>query len=191
MKKIIRCAWVTEDPLYLAYHDQEWGVPVYDDRLLFEFLILEGMQAGLSWLTILKRREHFRAAFDQFDPEKISKYGQEKMEILLQDSGIIRNRLKIEAAILNANAFLEIQKTEGCFSEYMWRFVGGKPRENTRAMDNSTATTSEIAERMSHDLKKRGFKFVGGTICYAFMQAVGMVNDHATDCFLATKNLSE
>jgi DNA-3-methyladenine glycosylase I len=167
----------------IEYHDNEWGVPVHDDRLLFEFLILEGAQAGLTWLTILQRRENYRKAFDNFDPKKVARYNPARVKTLLNNEGIIRNRLKIEATIANAKALLAIQKEFGSFDKYIWSFVGGKPLLNARkSMKEVPAMTAE-AERMSKDLKKRGFRFVGPTICYAFMQAVGMVNDHTVDCF--------
>jgi DNA-3-methyladenine glycosylase I len=178
-----RCEWGEGDPLYQSYHDQEWGVPIHDDRKLFEFLILEGMQAGLSWITILKKRDNFRVAFDQFDPEKIALYDEGKMEQLLQNAGIIRNRQKIEAAIQNARAFLNVQKEYGSFDTFIWQFVGGKPIKNTwKNLGDIPAVTQE-SDALSKALKHRGFKFVGSTICYAFMQAVGMVNDHVVDCF--------
>lgn len=180
-----RCAWCTADPLYLRYHDEEWGVPLHDDSKLFEMLILEGAQAGLSWLTILKRREGYRAAFDQFDAKKIARYNKSKMAALLKNPGIIRNRLKIAATVANAQAFLEVQKEYGSFDHYIWSFVGGKPKRNQRKTREQIPAKTLEAEAMSHDLKKRGFRFVGPTICYAFMQAVGMVNDHAPDCFRA------
>lgn len=174
-----RCTWCTNDDLYMEYHDKEWGVPIYDDRLLFEFLILEGMQAGLSWFTVLKKREEFRKAFDNFDAKKIAKYNSKKIESLLNNAGIIRNKLKINAAVKNAQAFLEIPD----FSAYIWSFVGGKPIKNQRKNGKSIPAATDISDAMSKDLKKRGFKFVGSTICYAYMQAVGMVNDHLTECF--------
>lgn len=181
MKK--RCAWVTADLLYRNYHDREWGKPVHDDRLLFEFLILEGAQAGLSWLTILKKRDNYRKAFDNFDARKIARYNAAKIEKLLTDPGIVRNRLKITAAVQNAKAFLAVQKEFGSFDNYTWRFVGGKPIKNAwKTLKQLPATTAE-SDALSKDLKKRGFKFVGSTICYAFMQAVGMVNDHTVHCF--------
>lgn len=181
-----RCAWVPPDnQLYEEYHDKEWGVPVHDDRLHFEFLILEGAQAGLSWLTILKRREAYRKAFDHFDPKKVAKYDQKKIEELMQNEGIIRNRLKIESAVTNATAFLEVQKEFGSFDKYIWSFVGGKPIQNKwKSRDQVPAKTPE-AEKLSKDLMKRGFRFVGPTIIYAHMQAIGMVNDHTVDCFRA------
>lgn len=178
-----RCAWVNDDPLYINYHDYEWGVPIHDDRLLFEFLILEGMQAGLSWLTILKRRHHYQRLFDNFDAKKIIKYKEKKLEQLLTNSDIIRNKLKIQSVVTNAHAFLEVKKEWGSFSNYIWDFVDGKPIKNHWDTIKSVPTTSNISDILSKDLKKRGFKFVGSTICYAFMQAVGMVNDHTVDCF--------
>lgn len=178
-----RCAWVTENPLYIDYHDHEWGVPVYDDRLLFEFLVLEGMQAGLSWLTILKKRENYRQCFDFFQAEKIVNYQPEKIHALLLDEGIIRNKLKIQSIITNANAFLRTKAEWGTFSDYIWQFTQGKPIKNDWQYSTQVPTNSEISDRLSKDLKRRGFKFIGGTICYAFMQAVGMVNDHTVDCF--------
>jgi len=178
-----RCGWVNSDPIYIDYHDHEWGVPIYDERLLFEFLILEGMQAGLSWLTVLKKRDNYRASFDNFDAKKIAKYDNKKIDKLLQNSGIIRNRLKIQSIIVNAKALLELKKTTGSFSDYIWSFVDGKPIKNHLKTLKQIPSTSLISDRLSKDLKKRGFKFVGNTICYAFMQAVGMVNDHTTDCF--------
>ena len=183
-----RCSWCTSDPLYLAYHDHEWGVPVHDDRHLFEMLILEGAQAGLSWLTILKRRETYRAAFDHFDVHKVARYGPRDIARLLADPGIIRNRLKVEAAITNARAFLEVQKEFGSFDRYVWNFVGGQPKRLPSRSVQIPVTTPE-AEALSLDLKKRGFRFVGPTIIYAFMQAVGLVHDHVRPCFLAGKNL--
>jgi DNA-3-methyladenine glycosylase I len=178
-----RCAWAGTDPLYVAYHDEEWGVPVYDDQILFEFLILEGAQAGLSWSTILRKRPNYRQAFDQFDPAKVAEYDENRVATLLANPGIVRNRLKINAAISNAQAFLRVQQEFGSFSAYIWQFVGGKPRINTwHSLQEIPAQTDE-AHLMSKDLLKRGFRFVGPTICYAFMQAVGMVNDHTTDCF--------
>ncbi|MFM1654814.1 DNA-3-methyladenine glycosylase I [Brevibacillus sp. B_LB10_24] len=177
-----RCAWVNQDPLYIDYHDKEWGVPVYDDRLLFEYLNLEGAQAGLSWYTILKKRENYRRAFDQFDPEKISKYDDKKVEELLGDAGIVRNKLKIAAVIANAKAYLAVAREFGSFSQYIWSFVDGKPIQNHFKEPSEVPVSTEISDRLSKDLKKRGFKFVGTTICYAYMQAVGMVNDHLVTC---------
>jgi len=180
---ITRCAWAGTDPLYVAYHDQEWGVPVHEDRVLFEFLILEGAQAGLSWMTILKKRENFRAAFDQFDPQAVARYDERKEAELLANPGIIRNRLKIEAAIQNARALLNVNEEFGSFDAYIWRFVGGRPKVNAwKTMQEIPAQTEE-ARTLSKHLLQRGFKFVGPTICYAHMQATGMVNDHTVDCF--------
>lgn len=180
---INRCAWAGSDPLYVAYHDQEWGVPLHDDRMLFEFLILDGMQAGLSWAIILKKRDNFRRAFDNFDPTMIARYDDAKVAALLADPGIVRNRLKVAAAIQNARAFLQVQEAFGGFNDYIWQFVGGQPRKNAwRALSEIPARTPE-SDAMSKDLARRGFKFVGSTICYAFMQAAGMVNDHTVDCF--------
>lgn len=178
-----RCAWCKSDPLYIAYHDTEWGVPIYDDRLLFEFLVLEGMQAGLSWFTILKKREAFRAAFVNFEARKLVKFDQNKINLLLNNPGIIRNKLKINAAVKNANAFLEIKKEWSSFADYIWHFIDGHPTQNHWNNSNQVPTKTAISDAMSKDLKKKGFKFVGSTICYAFMQAVGMVNDHTIDCF--------
>lgn len=177
-----RCPWAKTE-LYVQYHDSEWGVPVHDDRLLFEFLILEGAQAGLSWETILKKRQNYRRAFDNFDPAVVARYGQKERKGLLADARIIRNRLKIEAAVQNAEAFLAVQGEFGTFDAYIWRFVGKEPKQSTwRSIKEVPAKTPE-SDAMSKDLKRRGFKFVGSTICYAFMQAVGMVNDHLVDCF--------
>jgi DNA-3-methyladenine glycosylase I len=181
-KNVVRCGWAKND-LAILYHDREWGVPVHDDRTWFEFLILEGAQAGLSWDTILRKRENYRAAFDNFDVNKVARYGRRKTQNLLRDEGIIRNRLKIAASVRNARAFLDIQKEFDSFDRYIWQFVGGRPRVNAvRSMRDVQATTAE-SDAMSKDLKKRGFKFVGSTICYAFMQATGMVNDHLVECF--------
>lgn len=177
-----RCGWVNEDPLYLHYHDTEWGVPVHDDRLLFEYLNLEGAQAGLSWYTILKKRENYRKAFDNFDAEKIIHYDEKKIEELLQNEGIVRNRLKVNAVIANAKAFLKVVEEFGTFDRYIWSFVDGKPILNHFKELKDVPATTTISEKLSKDLKKRGFKFVGSTICYAFMQAVGMVNDHLVSC---------
>lgn len=178
-----RCAWAGSDPLYVAYHDREWGVPVHDDRLMFEFLILEGAQAGLSWATILKKRENYRAAFDNFNPVLVAQYDENKVAELLDDAGIVRNRLKIASAIQNARAFLAVQEEFGSFDAYIWRFVGGAPIRNAwRSMAEIPAKTPE-SDALSKDLVSRGFKFVGSTICYAHMQAVGMVNDHVVGCF--------
>lgn len=178
-----RCFWCGEDPLYIAYHDHEWGVPVHDDKKLFEFLILEGAQAGLSWITILKKRENYRAAFDQFDFNKVACYGENDVARLLQNSGIVRNRLKINSAVKNAKATLRIIDEFGSLDSYLWGFVKGKTIVNQWKSKDELPATSEISDQMSKDLKKRGFSFVGSTICYAFMQAVGMVNDHLTDCY--------
>ncbi|HDL60593.1 MAG: DNA-3-methyladenine glycosylase I [Candidatus Aminicenantes bacterium] len=178
-----RCEWASEDPLLQNYHDREWGVPEHNDQKLFELLILEGAQAGLSWSTILKKRENYRRAFDKFDARKISGYDEEKIRELLSDEGIIRNRRKIEATIQNARAFLTIQKEFGSFDAYIWQFVGGKPKKNAWKTIEEVPSRSPESEAMSRDLMKRGFKFVGPTICYAFMQAIGMVNDHTIDCF--------
>ncbi|MFY0742683.1 DNA-3-methyladenine glycosylase I [Solibacillus sp. FSL W7-1472] len=178
-----RCSWVKlDEPIYVKYHDEEWGVPVYDDRKLFEMLCLEGAQAGLSWLTILKRREGYLAAFDQFDAEKIVQYDEEKLEALRNDKRIIRNRLKIKSVVTNAESFMAIQKQYGSFSNYIWSFVDGKPMINSWESFGQVPVTTEISDRMSKQLKKDGFKFVGSTICYSYMQAVGMVNDHTANC---------
>lgn len=181
MKK--RCEWCGSDPLYVAYHDEDWGVPVHDDRLLFEFLILEGAQAGLSWLTILKKRENYRKAFHAFDVERIAKYTEADVARLLADAGIVRNRLKVESAIKNARGVLDIQGEYGSLDSYLWRYVDGTPSENAWKSIAEIPAKTKLSDTMSRDLKKRGFNFVGSTICYAFMQAVGMVNDHTTDCF--------
>jgi DNA-3-methyladenine glycosylase I len=180
---IQRCPWSGSDPLYVDYHDKEWGVPVHDDRKLFEFLVLEGMQAGLSWLTILRKRENFRLAFAGFDPEKVAQFGKREVARLMADAGIVRNELKILSAVTNAKALLRVREELGSFDQYLWQFVDGAPRINRRrAMKDIPATTPQ-SDAMSRDLKKRGFKFVGSTICYAHMQATGMVNDHITSCF--------
>jgi DNA-3-methyladenine glycosylase I len=179
----IRCFWCTSDPLYVQYHDEEWGVPLHDDRKLFEMLVLEGAQAGLSWLTILRRREGYREAFDHFDAKKIARYDKRKATALLKNPGIIRNRLKIAATISNARAFLKVQKEHGSFDRYIWSFVEGKPKRQRRKKGEPIPAQTPNAEAMSKSLKEHGFRFVGPTICYAFMQAVGMVNDHAPDCF--------
>lgn len=178
-----RCSWVKEDPLSVNYHDHEWGVPVDDDQVLFEFLILEGAQAGLSWNTVLQKRDNYRAAMDHFNPKKIANYDQAKIKELLNNPGIIRNRLKIQSAVINAQAYLQVKKEWGRFSEYIWHFVEGRVVKNHEQNEKKIPTRTAISDAMSKDLKKRGFKFVGTTICYAFMQAVGMVNDHALDCF--------
>ena len=181
---LTRCGWTANaSPEDIDYHDTEWGVPSFDDQHLFEMLILEGAQAGLSWSTILKKRHGYREAFDNFDAERISRYSDRKIEQLLQNPGIVRNRLKVNAAIVNARSFLEIRQRDGAFSDYIWRFVDGKPIQNEWRNIKDVPASTPISDAMSKDLKKHGFKFVGTTICYAFMQAVGMVNDHTTDCF--------
>jgi DNA-3-methyladenine glycosylase I len=177
-----RCPWATDD-LYVAYHDKEWGVPQHDDRHLFEMLILEGAQAGLSWSTILKKRQNYRAAFDNFVPALVAKYGDKKVKQLLNDPGIVRNRLKVAAAIQNAKSFLRVQEEFGAFDAYIWRFVDGRPIQNRRRRMADVPARTRESDAMSKDLLQRGFKFVGSTICYAYMQAVGMVNDHLTSCF--------
>ncbi|MDT0556409.1 DNA-3-methyladenine glycosylase I [Patiriisocius hiemis] len=178
-----RCPWCGEDPLYIAYHDKEWGVPVKDDATLFEFLMLETFQAGLSWITVLKKRENFRKAFDGFDYKKIAKYSQSKIDSLLEDAGIIRNKLKVKATVTNAQAFIKVQEEFGSFSDYIWSFVDGAPiKNNLKTMAEAPANTP-LSDAISKDLKKRGFKFVGSTVVYAHMQATGMVNDHLVDCF--------
>lgn len=183
ISSITRCQWATlSDQLYINYHDNEWGVPVHDDNKLFEFLILEGFQAGLSWITILRKRDNFRKAFDDFEANKIVKYDAKKIAALMQNSGIIRNRLKIEGAITNAKIFLEIQAEHGSFTTYIWQFVNGKTLVNYWKRASEVPVSTEISDIMSKTLKKRGFKFVGTTICYAFMQATGMVDDHLVDC---------
>ena len=183
MTDLIRCPWLTNDPLYLRYHDEEWGVPVYDDQLLLAKLILDGAQAGLSWITILKKRENYWLAFDNFDPEKMARYDDIKISELMENAGIVRNRLKINSAIKNAQAYLRLREEIGSFGEYLWGFVGGKPIVNALQSEADYVATSPESIAMSKDLKKRGFNFVGPTICYAFMQAVGMVNDHLVTCF--------
>lgn len=184
----IRCAWSGNDPLYQQYHDTEWGVPVHDDRHLFEMLNLEGAQAGLSWITILRKRENYRAAFDNFDAAVIARYDAAKVAELLANPGIVRNKLKIAGVVKNAQAFLQVQQEFGSFDAYLWRFVNGQPLINQRASLRDIPAQTAEAEAMSKDLKKRGFTFVGPTICYAFMQAVGMVNDHTVDCFCHPDN---
>jgi len=178
-----RCFWVTDSQLYKDYHDNEWGQPVFDDATLFEFIILETFQAGLSWITILNKRENFRKAFDNFDYKKIANYPAVKYNSLLQDTGIIRNKLKIKSAIINAQLFIEIQKEFGSFSKFIWSYVDGKPIVNKFHTKEDVPTTSALSDKISNDLKKRGFKFVGSTVVYAYLQAIGMVNDHTTDCF--------
>ena len=182
MTERIRCTWANND-LAIEYHDSEWGVPLHDDRALFEFLILEGAQAGLSWDTILRKRENYRAAYNRFDARKIAKYGSREKAALLKNPGIVRNRLKIDASIANAKAFLAVAKEFGTFDAYVWQFVGGKPRRNEWSQHRLIPASTAESDAMSKDLRKRGFSFVGTTICYAFMQAVGMVNDHLVDCF--------
>ncbi|MCH8009766.1 MAG: DNA-3-methyladenine glycosylase I [Chloroflexi bacterium] len=178
-----RCDWGRSSDLMQAYHDEEWGVPLHDDRALFEFLILEGAQAGLSWQTVLNKRDSYRKAFDNFDPAKVARYTAKRIDKLLANPGIIRNRLKVESSVSNAKAFLAIQREFGSFDAYVWQYVGGKPKKNSfKSMSKLPATTTE-SDAFSKDLKQRGFRFVGSTICYAFMQAVGMVNDHTTNCF--------
>lgn len=178
-----RCAWAGNDLLYRGYHDEEWGVPVHDDRLLFEFLILEGAQAGLSWVTILRKRLSYREAFSGFDPELVARFDEAKVSELLANPGIVRNRLKVASAITNARVFLKIQEEYGSFAVYQWRFVDGKPIQNAWRSISEIPASTPVSDAMSRDLKKRGFRFVGSTICYAHMQAVGMVNDHTVDCF--------
>ena len=178
-----RCGWCVGDPLYEAYHDQEWGVPVYDDQTIFEFLILETFQAGLSWITILRKRENFREALDDFDYKKIARYSEAKLEALLQNPGIIRNKLKVKATVSNAQAFIKIQEEFGSFSKYIWSFVNHKPVQNSVKIYKEAPATTAISDALSKDLKKRGFKFTGSTVVYAHMQATGMVNDHEMDCF--------
>ncbi len=183
-KNLKRCGWVDlKNDLYIAYHDKDWGVPVYDDRLLFEMLILEGAQAGLSWATILKKRENYKKAFDNFEPDLVAKYDDEKIEELLNNKGIVRNRRKVNSAVRNARVFLEIQKEHGSFSNYIWAFVDGKTIHNSYKDYREAPAKTELSDLISKDLKKRGMNFVGSTIIYAFMQAIGMVNDHETDCF--------
>lgn len=178
-----RCAWAGTDPLYVAYHDTEWGVPLHDDRRLFELLVLEGAQAGLSWITVLRKREAYRAAFDDFDPERIARYDRRRVAALLRDPGIVRNRAKVEATVGNARALLRLVGETGSFDGHLWSFVGGRPRVNRFRSLKQVPPETEESRAMSRDLKRRGFRFVGPTICYAFMQASGMVNDHLTSCF--------
>ncbi len=182
----VRCGWAGADATYVSYHDTEWGVPVYDDQRLFEFLVLEGAQAGLSWITILRKRDAYRKAFANFDPEKVARFNAKKLDALMQDAGIVRNRLKIESAVKNARAFLKLQEELGSFSDYQWAFVGGKPLQNRHASMKQIPARTPISDALSKDLKKRGFNFVGSTIIYAHMQAVGMVNDHIDACFRQT-----
>lgn len=181
--RIHRCGWAGDDPLYIAYHDHEWGVPLHDERQLFEMLILEGAQAGLSWITILRKRENYRAAFDGFDPNKMARYGERKVRALLADPGIVRNRLKVAAAVHNARMLLALQEQGGSLDEFLWRYVDGKPIINTWRTIKEVPARTPLSDAISKDLTRRGFKFVGSTICYAYMQAVGMVNDHITACF--------
>lgn len=183
-----RCAWCEKDDLYRNYHDNEWGKPVYDDATLFEFLILETFQAGLSWHTILKKRENFRKAFDKFDVKKVASYNDKKLQILIEDTGIIRNQLKIKSAVSNAQAFIKVQEEFGSFSKYIWAFVEGKPIDNKPQTLKDVPATTPLSDALSKDLKKRGFKFVGSTVVYAHMQATGMVNDHVADCFTQKNN---
>ncbi len=180
---LTRCAWGFSEPLMLAYHDEEWGVPLHDDRALYELLVLEGMQAGLSWMTVLRKRENFRRAMDGFDPSRVSRYSQDKMKRLLADAGIIRNRMKLEAAINNAQRFPEVQEEFGSFDAYIWRFIGGRPKVNRFASLADLPPETEESRAMCKDLRARGFRIVGPTICYAYMQGAGLVNDHTTDCF--------
>lgn len=179
----VRCSWAGTDPLYCDYHDREWGVPVHDDRLLFEFLILEGAQAGLSWITILRKRDAYRQAFEGFDPVRVAAFDDAKVAELLGNPGIVRNRLKIASAVANARAFLAVQEEFGSFDSYIWGFTEGRTIQNSWQMLSEVPSRTDVSDRMSRDLKKRGFNFVGSTICYAFMQATGMVNDHTADCF--------
>ena len=183
MRKLTRCEWCEKNPLYIKYHDKEWGVPVHSDKKLFEFLILEGFQAGLSWLTILKKRENFKTAFDNFDFNKVAKYDKKKINSLLKDEGIIRNKLKVNAAVSNAKTFLEVRKEFGTFNNYIWRFVKNKPIQNKFKSLKDIPAKTDLSDKISNDMKKRAFKFVGSTIIYAHMQATGMVNDHVVDCF--------
>ncbi len=187
MEDKIRCGWCSASDLYKKYHDEEWGSPVYDDPTIFEFLILETFQAGLSWITILNKRENFKIAFDNFDYKKIANYSEDKIEELMQNTGIIRNALKIKSAVSNAQAFMKIQEEFGTFSKYIWKFVDGKPIVNNPKTSKDVPATTPLSDKISKDLKKRGFKFVGSTVIYAHMQATGMVNDHVEDCFTRTK----
>jgi DNA-3-methyladenine glycosylase I len=183
MAERTRCTWCGDDPLYVAYHDDEWGVPVRDDRVLFEFLLLEGAQAGLSWITILRKRENYRRAFARFDPRRVARFGEADVARLLADAGIVRNRAKVRAAIGNARAFLAVQRECGSFADYIWRFVAGQPIQNARRTTQAIPNTTPLSDAISKDLKARGFRFVGSTIVYSHMQATGMVNDHLTSCF--------
>jgi DNA-3-methyladenine glycosylase I len=182
-RSVARCAWAASDELSIAYHDAEWGVPLHDDRAFFEFLILEGAQAGLSWITILRKRAAYRAAFSRFDPRKVARYDETKMAALLANEGIVRNRLKVRGAVRNAQAFLAVQKEFGSFDAYVWKFVAGKPLDERRREGSDVPARTEQSDALSKDLSKRGFTFVGSTICYAFMQATGLVNDHLVSCF--------
>ena len=183
MPELVRCRWCLGDDLYLAYHDEEWGVPLHDDRMLFEFLVLEGAQAGLSWITVLKKRAAYRQAFDGFDFTRVAQYGEDKISELLENPGIIRNKLKIRSAIRNAGAFIRVREEFGSFDHYIWDFVGGKPVQNAWKHGSQIPAETPLSNKISRDLKRRGFNFVGPTIIYAHMQATGMVNDHTTDCF--------
>ena len=184
-KELVRCGWSLSDPLLVAYHDEEWGNPVHDDRTLFEFLLLEGAQAGLSWLTVLRKREAYRLAFEDFDPAKVARFDARRIERLLQNPGIVRNRLKVESARKNARAFLKVQEEFGSFARYQWQFVGGEPLQNRPGSMGEVPPRTELSDALSRDLKKHGFSFVGSTIVYAYMQAVGMVDDHVAGCFRA------
>lgn len=186
-RTLSRCGWATNDPLYVRYHDDEWGRPQHDDRMLFEMLILEGAQAGLSWITILRKREAYRRAFAGFDPKKVARFDAKKQAALMKDEGIVRNRLKIASTVTNARAFLEVQAEHGTFDAYIWSFVGGRPKNNRRRTMKDVPPRTPESDAMSKDLKKRGFRFVGSTICYAFMQACGLVDDHVATCFRAAK----
>jgi DNA-3-methyladenine glycosylase I len=185
--EIVRCSWAGAEPIYRSYHDLEWGVPVHDDRLLFEFLVLEGAQAGLSWITILKKRDNYRRAFANFAPEEVARFGEADTARLLADAGIVRNRLKIASALDSARAFLAVKEEFGSFDSYLWRFVDGTPRQNAWKSLSEVPATTPVSDALSRDLKRRGFRFVGSTICYSFMQAVGLVNDHTTNCFRWTE----
>ncbi len=187
MKDVTRCGWSTSEPLYTRYHDEEWGVPVHDDRLFFEMLTLEGAQAGLSWITILRKRENYRRAFASFDPKKVARFDRKKTEALMKDEGIVRNRLKIESTVTNAQAFMDVQREHGSFDALIWTFVGGKPMKNRRASLKNVPPRTAESDAMSKALKKLGFRFVGSTICYAFMQACGLVDDHVRSCFRARR----
>jgi len=184
MSEVNRCPWAGDLPIYIAYHDREWGRPVHEDQKLFEMLILEGMQAGLTWITVLKKREAYREAFDGFDPQKVALYDEAKIEELLKNEGLIRNRLKMQAAVTNAKAFLAVVQEYGSFDKFIWGYVGNQPIQNCRESLADVPATTPLSDQLSKDLKKRGFKFVGSTILYAFMQATGMVNDHLTGCFV-------